>query len=314
MKIRFVYSVDLLCLLLITCSPVLAQTLNNSAKSSVGISQLSFEAAAAKETPTGLPSIFAVDNAYADKLPENRLSNLNAPTAQSAKEERRSVRAMLSRRVRTQVTENSLPTTQQAIDKEELVKEVLTAKQEAPLMPVKAVSKKENLRRVTSTPKSDPVKDSSSVRLLFRDMEESSKGYALLAPSLKGPLADSENVSLISSARRWTHTGNTSCVEPKSHVSLRGKAAALKEVLFRFSGNDDFYLALNQGVCAKRCEAPTHESLVTGFSVADAKGGDFKIQEEGLSCSYQLSKPETNPWLLLEGDKVVCSCIKKKLK
>lgn len=133
-------------------------------------------------------------------------------------------------------------------------------------------------------------------------------GWGQLTPRIKGPLVDPADPNLITSRQKWQRQGKESCSLPKSEQALKGKSAALKEVFYRFSGNDDFYLSLQSVACRDSCAESGKTAEVLGFAVSDAKGGDFKINEEGASCRYQFAKPKDAGWKMLTARKVICGC------
>ena len=91
---------------------------------------------------------------------------------------------------------------------------------------------------------------------------------------------------------------------PGSAEGLAKKAAALKEVLSRFTGNDDFY----DSQCSQSCPNKQHSALAS-LSVSTAKSTEFDIEQKGIECFYQFRRrPETN-WLTLQRIQATCACL-----
>ena len=127
-----------------------------------------------------------------------------------------------------------------------------------------------------------------------------------ITPRLKGPSADRDGGSTITSKTRWTfkRKGGGSCAMPGSPDGTAKKAAALKEVLSRFTGNDDFY----DSQCTQSCPNKQHSAL-TSLSVSTAKSTEFDIEQKGIECFYQFRRrPETN-WLTLQRIQATCACL-----
>ncbi|MCB0322141.1 MAG: hypothetical protein KDD69_01175 [Bdellovibrionales bacterium] len=125
-----------------------------------------------------------------------------------------------------------------------------------------------------------------------------------IVPRLKGPFIDRGDDGAITSRYSWKREGN--CGNPKNERDLKNKANALKEVLFRFSGRDDFYDAITAEHCAAGCGA--QQAAVVGFAVQSSQGGEFKIAEQAGECRYSLTRPAEGQWKLLEASKIVCLC------
>ena len=137
---------------------------------------------------------------------------------------------------------------------------------------------------------------------------EDNGGYALLPPSVKTPLVDEDDKSALTSIS-WTKGAQQECWEVQAENKLRSKAKAVQDVLRRYSGADDYYEALNSTFCQPECKNKSGTSVVTGLSIVDGFGGEFKIENKGNSCSYVLRKPMNKRWPIYRIDKIVCHCL-----
>lgn len=136
----------------------------------------------------------------------------------------------------------------------------------------------------------------------------SPQGYTFLIPRLKGPSTDKGANTLITSRHSWKRQKNRACHELSRSKGLADKSIALKEVLNRFSGSDDFYSSLNKAVCTQSCVSGQHPKIV-GLAVVETHGGDFSIVREGASCRYRIAKPKEHGWKMLQGRRAVCACL-----
>ena len=137
---------------------------------------------------------------------------------------------------------------------------------------------------------------------------EENSGYAALPPSLKGPKVDESDPRAITSAA-WDKGAAQECWLVESTAQLQSKSKAVQEVLMRFSGSSDFYDGMIATFCAPECEGKDGNPEITGFSIVDGFGGEFKIEGQGSSCSYQLRKSASNRWPIYQVDKIVCHCL-----
>ncbi|HQH27443.1 MAG TPA: hypothetical protein PLP17_08615 [Oligoflexia bacterium] len=147
-----------------------------------------------------------------------------------------------------------------------------------------------------------------SVAVVFAELSAPYSDYGLLAPQLPQPDTDSENPLLIAGNIKWLRQDGETCAEPKNAHSLQRKAQALAQVVLRFTGSEDFYQSLTDGICAGRCGTSLN-AVVTGFAVESSRGGSFTIKEDNGSCHYEVQKPNAGNWVTLQGTKVVCSCL-----
>lgn len=127
---------------------------------------------------------------------------------------------------------------------------------------------------------------------------------SFLTPRIKGPATDSKNDLYITSVIGWPFTKGAFCQIPDTKENFCNKTKALKEVLNRFSGSDDFF----ETVCAEHfCpngESPTLTKLE--FPKA-ATSLDITIIEN--ECKYSLQKGAIRNWMLVRAQTATCSCL-----
>jgi hypothetical protein len=148
----------------------------------------------------------------------------------------------------------------------------------------------------------------SSNAVLFTELDSSLSRYGLLVPRQKGPFIDEGNPDLITGTLKWERASASSCSEPGNEPAFFSKSEALREILFRYTGSNEFYDSLVQVVCRKECGESAATPFVTGFAVGNARGGTFKIVTQEHQCYYQIARPASGEWVPLEGEKVICSC------
>lgn len=112
----------------------------------------------------------------------------------------------------------------------------------------------------------------------------------LLIPNISGPHTDRENKNRIRTETSWIKSQKETCSNPVDSVAFEKKVEALKELLFKFTGDDYYYVALNQTLCDEG-------SALTGLSVVgvtdidkQTKSGSFKFKQQGDTCQYELTK------------------------
>jgi hypothetical protein len=130
-------------------------------------------------------------------------------------------------------------------------------------------------------------------------------------PRSKGPWVDPESENRITSRYAWPKPKAGSCGEAVSSKAVQLKAQSLKEVLFRFTGTDEYYDKLNQRFCVSRCStAGNKRGVFSGLAVSSSNRGGFSFVEEGGFCRYALVKSGLR-WPNLNGQKIVCSCVQE---
>ena len=125
-----------------------------------------------------------------------------------------------------------------------------------------------------------------------------------LIPRLRGPKGDVGHETTISTEAKWNKQ-NGACEVNRVDL-LCEKARSLKELLFRFSGDPDFYVRQ----CQQVCDDPSMQAMLTAFRVKDRRGQSFDILMVGDKCRYSLgATPGRVPWLAMEGEGGSCKCL-----
>jgi hypothetical protein len=125
-----------------------------------------------------------------------------------------------------------------------------------------------------------------------------------VVPRLKGPEADSTDVTQITSRISWKRKAGASCKDPADAANLCKKAGALDELLSRFSGNNDF----STTQCQTQCPLGTVSRLVS-LKFADLRGGSFRLVSNDDECRYQFGRKSDGQWLMLEATATTCECL-----
>lgn len=135
-------------------------------------------------------------------------------------------------------------------------------------------------------------------------------GNHFITPSLKGVLTDDQKgyQHWVTSKHAWKKQAKKSCGEPLNEAEALVKSEAVREVLFRFSGNEEF--ASSQ--CSGKCEREGYEHTLTGVSFNNLKGGTFKFVESKNECRYRLTKHSGKKWEVLQPTRVSCACLPTK--
>lgn len=139
----------------------------------------------------------------------------------------------------------------------------------------------------------------------------SSKEYLLegpssfLTPRIKGPATNPDNKVSITSELGWAYTKGAFCKIPNTAESLCKKTMALKEVLFRFSGNDDFFDAS----CEQHSCANGEKAVLSDLAFPQLEQGMLDLITVGSECRYNLQKGPTKNWVLMRAQSAICSCL-----
>lgn len=159
-------------------------------------------------------------------------------------------------------------------------------------------------RASLATPPAVPVAPPAPTKF---DWVKPSEGQShMLIPRLKGPFADIKAKNTITTNMKWNKQG-AACQDVTDAKSICGKSKALRELMSRFSGSDDF---IDAQCTAFKCANPAEHAVLIGFAVKNVAGGAFKMIEEGKACRYQISSESTPPkWQLLEGERGTCQCV-----
>lgn len=130
-------------------------------------------------------------------------------------------------------------------------------------------------------------------------------GSKFLTPSLRGVQTDEKHDSRILSKYAWKKKGRAGCGEPKNEAEMITKSLAVREVLFRFSGSDEF--ASSQ--CQASCSNKGYSHQLTGLSFNKIEGGSFQFLERNGECRYLLTKSPRKKWEVLQPTRVSCACL-----
>jgi hypothetical protein len=127
-----------------------------------------------------------------------------------------------------------------------------------------------------------------------------------ITPRLKGPSTDRGNQNVVTSKTRWTfkRSNGGSCGQPGTPEMVAKKVEALKEILNRFTGNDDFY----DSQCNEPCAGKGQTSVLGGLSVTGGTTTEFEIEQKGIECFYQLKRKVGTPWQTLQRTEATCFC------
>jgi len=139
----------------------------------------------------------------------------------------------------------------------------------------------------------------------WRKPEEGSSHF--LIPRLKGPFVDQNDKNAISTSESWKK-GKGGCADVHTEEALAKKSRSLKELMSKFTGNDDFF----ESQCPQNCLHTDEIAVLTAFAVKTVPDGEYKMAEANGNCSYQIrSTAQPAHWQMLEGERGVCSCLPK---
>ncbi len=132
-------------------------------------------------------------------------------------------------------------------------------------------------------------------------------GNQFITPSLKGVISDDKQrfQSWVTSKNSWKKKPGKSCGEPLNEAEMVSKSLAIREVLFRFSGNDEFA----SGQCQAECKTEGYSHQLAGVSFNNLKGGSFKFVDEKGECRYRLARHPKKKWQVLQPTRVSCVCL-----
>jgi hypothetical protein len=130
------------------------------------------------------------------------------------------------------------------------------------------------------------------------------KNSATIAPQDPAPRVDKSNRDSISSMTSWEPADKGNCKYPNSDADLLNKGSALREILFRFSGKDDFYSSF----CKSVCKDPKTTGWMTGMALRSGSGTSFAFAKKNGRCQYKIVKKPETKWAALSGIKTACTC------
>jgi hypothetical protein len=119
-----------------------------------------------------------------------------------------------------------------------------------------------------------------------------------LRPAITGVENDKDRTNSVKSSATWNQT--------QSVASSCDRAKAIKEVLNRYSGSDDFAAAQCTDSCANKGE----KAALTSFEVKEVNGVSSSVVQSGSNSQYQIAaKTDIAAWPILEGASGYCSCL-----
>lgn len=125
--------------------------------------------------------------------------------------------------------------------------------------------------------------------------------------SLKGVQTDKNNKNAITSSASWKLPRSKDCSVGVNENAFLQRGVALKEVLKRFSGSNDFFDASMENICADKCKKK--QAVVTNLRLDETSS---TVLSEGIvkkTCRYVLEKPKNKDWKTLKLLNMTCSCI-----
>ncbi len=141
-------------------------------------------------------------------------------------------------------------------------------------------------------------------RLNSRSLDVDAIESPFIAPRLKGPFVDEGRENKITTVNGWLQEGPGGCARVERPETVCRKAAALRELLYRFSGSDGFFAQQ----CSQTCDSGL-KSVPTGLYIRGDSAGSFNIVFENHQCRYQTERAADGRWLALQATKVTCSCL-----
>jgi len=132
---------------------------------------------------------------------------------------------------------------------------------------------------------------------------------AQIIPALK-KAEPNNSVSALTSEGNWKPLKGASCGEPANLAALCDKSKALKEVLNRYTGSNDFFDIQCPFTCSKKSEVAT----LAGLRISGTEAVEFKMQSSAGQCEYQLSKGVSDKWTLLKASRATCVCLLESCK
>lgn len=183
------------------------------------------------------------------------------------------------------------------------------AEAEPQAAPSKTKSKTTRKSNVTP-PKSNavsPKKGNPSRAMLSETPTERILTEKLITPRLRGPFTDEGAPHRIRSTSKWKPQKRGICAQAADDTQMCSKAKALREVLYRFSGNNDFF----ESQCSQSCGDADAIAVPQGLNLEDTNGGSFKFITDAGSCQYQLERNKAGKWLVIKPSRVSCVCVPK---
>ena len=129
----------------------------------------------------------------------------------------------------------------------------------------------------------------------------------IIVPRLRGPFTERGDAKRIKSALSWKPQKKNSCGIALNADELCQKSRALKETLYRFSGNHDFF----DSQCDEACSGAEEISVPQGLNIPDSGEANFRFVSDGGACHYELNRKNDGSWQVMTPTKVSCVCLSK---
>lgn len=198
---------------------------------------------------------------------------------------------------------------QESKSKQESAKQNETPKQKTKVLPEPQVLPKQAVVEVsgnsssTASSSSQASEEVSSIKISKSSRSALPRSARLVHPS-KSPLADPEDENYITTAIGWKKSENGGCAESTNPDVIRSKAAALRQLLYRFTGSDDYHSTY----CQDSCDNVVDKPLLSGLALNSNSGVAFNIIVIDDLCHYQLIKPSSGNWAPLLAAEAICTC------
>lgn len=121
-----------------------------------------------------------------------------------------------------------------------------------------------------------------------------------LRPALIGVDTDKNDPNSIQSSLSWNGS------DAQSNATSCARAKAIKEVLNRYSGSDDFAAAQ----CTESCVKKGETAVLTAFEVKEVNGVSSSTVQSGPDSHFKIAaNGNIAAWPILEGASGYCSCL-----
>ena len=116
---------------------------------------------------------------------------------------------------------------------------------------------------------------------------------------------DRRNSSRITTKRSWRRGRGGSCADPIAIKQMCAKSNAIKELLSRFTGNNDYY----ENHCEKECKIASETAQLYEIELIKESSTKLQFRRRGGTCRFKLSKNKDAEWLTLQASKTECTCL-----
>lgn len=157
--------------------------------------------------------------------------------------------------------------------------------------------------KIVEAPQKQVVK-SFSGETYKENKDEIASAPMLIPPLDRSPETDT-NPDTISSVIKWQKANGESCRLPGDDQNYCLKASALREVLRRFSGSDEFY----DSHCLRKCQKDGYVARMHFLSFDTNRREEIKVIDNAKNCAISVSKLTGRKWLTLDINQVECVCL-----